>query len=350
MTGSSDGGPRRCPDCGTEIAPLLLSCPACGRLVHGDELRRLATAAAAASDAGDPRAALAAWREALDRLPPASRQAAAIADKVERLSRQVDAGGGKGGSGEAKERPAWAKGGGALAALGLLLWKFKFVLGFVFTKGKLLLLGLTKAGTLFSMLLSAGLYWTLWGWKFAFGLVLSLYVHEMGHVAALHRFGIRATAPMFIPGLGAVVRLKQYPASPMEDARVGLAGPIWGVGAVLAAYGLHLATGWDSLAAIARFSAWINLFNLLPVWQLDGGRGFRALNKSGRWWVVAAIGVMWFLTEEGLLALLLLAGGLRALAGSAPEESDRTTLWQFIALIVALSLASTLPVPGIGSP
>jgi len=67
-------------------------------------------------------------------------------------------------------------------------------------KGKLLLLGLTKSTTLFTMLLSMGVYWTAWGWRFALGLVLSIYVHEMGHVAALQRYGIKATAPMFIPG------------------------------------------------------------------------------------------------------------------------------------------------------
>src|SRR2546430_4861243 len=78
------------------------------------------------------------------------------------------------------------------------------------------------------MLLSAGVYWTIWGWKFALGVVLSIYVHEMGHVQALQRYGIKATAPMFIPGVGAVVRLKQYPADRREDARVGLAGPLWG--------------------------------------------------------------------------------------------------------------------------
>src|SRR3989454_12639768 len=81
------------------------------------------------------------------------------------------------------------------------------------------------------MLLSAGVYWAAWGWKFALGVVLSIYVHEMGHVQALQRYGIKATAPMFIPGVGAVVRLKQYPASPREDARVGLAGPLGGLGA-----------------------------------------------------------------------------------------------------------------------
>ncbi len=354
MTALTDGPPEvaaehhPCAACGTQIAPRLVSCPACGWLVHGEELRRLAQQAEAARGAGDAQGSLAAWRGALELLPPASRQAEVIAGKVEELSREVDdspAEASSNGGGEG--RFAWAKGGGIVATLGLLAWKLKAILGFAVTKGKVLLLGLTKTGTLFSMLLSAGLYWSIWGWKFAFGLVASIYVHEMGHVVALRRFGIRATAPMFIPGLGAVVRLKQYPASPREDARVGLAGPIWGLGAVVVTYGLHLVTDWDSLAAIARFAAWINLFNLMPVWQLDGGRGFRALGKTHRWWVVAAFGVMWFLTEEGLLALLLLAGFLRTLLGSVPEESDRTTLWQFIALIAAFSWFSTIPVPGL---
>src|SRR5213076_3474994 len=91
------------------------------------------------------------------------------------------------------------------------------------------LLGLTKAITFVSMLLSAGVYWTIWGWKFAVGVVLSIYVHETGHTQALQRYGIQATAPMFIPGIGAVIRLKQYPTDAREDARVGLAGPLWGL-------------------------------------------------------------------------------------------------------------------------
>ncbi len=336
-----------CGECGTQIAPRLLSCPACGWLVHGDELRRLARRAGEVRESGDLQGALAAWRRALELLPPASQQAEIIAGQVEELSRQVDESPGEAGAEEDEGGFAWAKGGGVLATVGLLAWKLKAVLGFLVTKGKVLLLGLTKTSTLFSMLLSAGLYWSLWGWKFGIGLVASIYVHEMGHVVALRRFGIRATAPMFIPGFGAMVRLKQYPASPMEDARVGLAGPIWGLGAVVVTWLAHLATGWDSLAAIARFAAWINLFNLLPVWQLDGGRGFRALGRKHRWWVVAAIGGMWLWTEEGLLALLLLAGVLRASFGTPPAESDRTTLWQFVGLVVVLSWFSTLPVPGI---
>ena len=59
------------------------------------------------------------------------------------------------------------------------------------------------------MAISLGVYWQLWGWKFALGFVLALYVHEMGHVAALRRYGVRASAPMFIPLLGAFVRLEE---------------------------------------------------------------------------------------------------------------------------------------------
>jgi Zn-dependent protease len=232
-----------------------------------------------------------------------------------------------------------------LGALGLLLWKFKFAVVFLLTKLKFLLLGLTKGSTLFSMVLSFGVYWAAWGWKFALGLVLSIYVHEMGHVFALSRLGIRATAPMFIPGVGAMVRLKQYPADPREDARIGLAGPLWGLGAAVGAFAVFLISSGLYWGAIARVGAWINLFNLLPVWQLDGGRGFRALSRTQRWVVVAALAVMLLLTGEGLLLLLLLAAGFRSLQKTDATVSDRLALLQFIFLVVALSLLCTIHVP-----
>jgi len=152
-----------------------------------------------------------------------------------------------------------------LAALGVsaaFIAKFKFAALLLLSKAKLLLLGLTKMGTLLSMAASLGLYWALWGWKFALGFVLSIYVHEMGHVAMLTRLGIRATAPMFIPGIGAIVRLRENLPTAREDARVGLAGPIWGLGAAVVAYALSLAFDSPMMRAIATVGAWINLFNL----------------------------------------------------------------------------------------
>jgi Zn-dependent protease len=297
-----------------------------------------------------------AWRSALRLLPPDSRQHGRVRQRVEELSRQVEA---EGPSPEAAEsssevlappvaaRSSARKLAAGLGATALLVWKFKFVLGFVVTKGKLLLLGLTKGSTLFSMLLSLGVYWVAFGWTFALGLVASIYVHEMGHVAALRRLGIRASAPMFVPGLGAMVRLKEYPASPREDARVGLAGPMWGLGAALVTYAAFLATSWAPLAAIARVSAWINLFNLIPVWQLDGSRGFRALSRTQRWMCAGVMAAMWIASTEMLLGILFAVAVFRAFGSDCPAQPDRRALAEFALLIAALSSLCMVVVPGL---
>jgi Zn-dependent protease len=322
------------------MAPTLLSCPGCGRLVHAEELKSLANEAEQAERAQDFPTALAAWRRALELLPADSRQRTVILARIDELGRKSPT--------DLSSAPLSGKArAGRLAglgAVGVLIWKFKFIAVFVLTKAKFLLLGLTKASTFLSMFLSLGVYWAAFGWKFALGLVISIYVHEMGHVAALWRFGFRATAPMFIPGVGAVVRLKQHPTNPVENARIGLAGPLWGLGAALAALCVYLATEWPSWLAIARVGAWINLFNLLPIWQLDGGRGFSSMSRPERWLAVAAIAVAWLLTAESLLLLLLIAGCFQAFQ-SAPEKNDRIGLAQYIGLVAALSAMCLLDVP-----
>jgi Zn-dependent protease len=321
-------------------------------LLHKEELEQLTAKAQIARKAGDVKQESSTWRRALEILPPDTRQYESISQRVGELSRLLEQSSRSspetGASTEISvadtapgKRWKWA----GLGALVLLIWKLKSVLAFVITKGKFLLAGLTKSGTFFSMILSFGVYWTAFGWKFAVGLIISIYVHEMGHVAALHRFGIRASSPMFIPGVGAFVRLGQYPVDAREDARVGLAGPMWGLGAALVAYLIFLASSAPSWGAIARVGAWINLFNLLPVWQLDGSRGFRALTRAERFLVTATIGVTWFLTGEGLLLLLGIAAALQAWGGKAPEQGDRTTLVQFLALIPTLSAMCLIQVP-----
>ncbi|MBY0400192.1 site-2 protease family protein, partial [Myxococcota bacterium] len=286
----------RCLGCGGDVAPVLLACPACGRLVHAERLALLAADGERAEAEAREAEAVFAWRSALELLPVHAPQAALIRQRVDALSARLEAAPARGHG----SIPKWLA---PLGAVGLLLWKFKFVLAFVLTKGKLLLLGLTKGSTFFSMLLAMGVYWTLWGWKFAVGFIAMIYVHEMGHVAALHRLGIRASAPMFVPGLGAFVRLDQYPASAREDARIGLAGPIWGLAAAVSAYALHLATGYAVLAGIAHAGAVVNLFNLIPVWQLDGSRGLRALARRERILVAVLVGAAFLWTSEGVLLL-----------------------------------------------
>lgn len=342
-----------CPQCGTELSPALLSCPKCGRLVHGGRLTQLAAEARAASEAGDVSGALSRWREALGLLPPGSKQHAGVAARVDELSKQVDAAGFAGATGRppggGSAGATLGKVAGAGGAVALLLWKFKFAVVFLLTKGKLLLFGLTKASTLFSMLASIGAYWLAFGWKFAVGLVLTIYVHEMGHVAMLMRYGMKASAPMFVPGLGAMIMLKQHPANPREDARIGLAGPTWGLAAAAVAYAVSLATGWPSWAATAKVAGWLNLFNLTPVWQLDGSRGFRALSNLQRWMVVATMGLMFVVAQDAFIAIIAVVAVTRVVAdrAKAPAEGDKAAFYLFVFLVVACALMSEIPVPGI---
>jgi len=177
---------------------------------------------------------------------------------------------------------------GPLVAIGLLLAKFG-------TKLKAVLFLLPKLKfltTSASMLVSIVAYQLIFGWPFAVGFVLLLLLHELGHVIQLRREGIQASAPMFIPFLGAVISAKSMGDDAAAEARVGLAGPVLGTIATLVPLGIWLATGDDFWRALAYIGFLINLFNLLPVLPLDGGRAMAALSP----WV-------WFVGFAGLIAL-----------------------------------------------
>jgi Zn-dependent protease len=238
----------------------------------------------------------------------------------------------------------WAKRFGKASPLAVLLWKFKTFLLLALTKGKLLLLGLTKFSTIASMLVSFGVYWARWGWEFAAGFVLSIYVHEMGHVAALKRFGIAATAPMFIPGFGALIWQKEAAKSVEQDAIVGLAGPLWGMGAALvslAAYGITHLPVWG---AIARTGAWMNLFNLTPIFFLDGSHAFRALARRDRL-IIAVIALgLWGITHVGMLLLVAGVALFRCFGKDMPERGISAILIQFLGLLGVLGFVASLPV------
>ena len=327
---------RACAGCGAQFPQTALACPSCHKLVHGDELRALSEQAHDHEQKGELRAALASWHAALALLPPQSRQYAHVHGTALRLTSALEQTPALHPApvhptDKNKQALGWAGG------LGLLLWKFKAIALFAFTKLKFLLLGLTKAKTFFSMLLSMGVYFTLFGWKFAVGLVFSIYVHEMGHVAALRRIGIPVSAPMFVPGLGAYVRSGAYPTTPAQDARVGLAGPIWGLCTALLCAALYYATSVPIWGALAESGAYLNLFNLLPVWQLDGARGFSALDKRQRILVVATLGLAWFFTHETLLLIVGAVAAYRAFATTPSLAPDRRTLLEFVLLITMLS-------------
>ena len=196
--------------------------------------------------------------------------------------------------------------GGALAAAALLLAKLGAKL-----KALLLLLPKLKLFTTSaSMLVSIGAYSLLFGWKFAVGFVLLLLVHEYGHVLQLRREGVPASAPLFIPFLGAVVGMKRMPDDAAAEARVGLAGPILGAVGCLVPVALYGLTGDDLWRALAFTGFFLNLFNLAPVLPLDGGRAMAALSP---WMWVIGYGILLgtaIAFPNPIILLIVLFGGL----------------------------------------
>lgn len=328
-------GRRSCAQCGTELASAALACPACQTLVHADRLRWLAARAesfVAAGKLGDARIT---WEEALGLLPASSKQHAVIAAKVTDLAtRMTDAselGHGAAPGAARTEGPWWKRWGAGAAAFLLLL----------IGKGKFLLVGLTKLPTFFSMFAFFGVYWATFGWPLALGLVVSIYIHEMGHVAAIVRLGKKPSAPMFIPGIGAFVSYSRGINDPREDAFIGLAGPIWGAGAGLIAFGVAKWTGSDTWLAIAQLTGMLNLFNLLPVFGLDGSHGFKALNTMQRWGVALAFMLAFWLTSFKLIILLALVAAWRAF-GRDVGRGDAQTFANFLGLVGVLSWMASL--------
>ena len=193
-----------------------------------------------------------------------------------------------------------------LARLGPLGVIAAFALG----KLKLIvpLLKMTKLGTLLSMLVAIWAYAMLWGLPFAVGFVLLIFVHELGHVLVMRQQGIRAGAPVFIPFVGAVIAMKSLPRNAWVEALVGIGGPV--LGSVGALFCLVVASLSGSLFwyALASTGFLINLFNLIPISPLDGGR---IVGVISRWlWAAGyAVGIVVFLlTWSPILFLILLLG------------------------------------------
>jgi Zn-dependent protease len=250
---------------------------------------------------------------------------------------------------EPTERPSWWKrAGGALAAAGLLIVKFAAKL-----KALVLLLPKLKLFTTSaSMLVSVGAYSLIWGWKFAAGFVLLLLVHEMGHVIQLRREGVDATAPLFIPFLGAVVGMKQLPDDAAAEARVGLAGPVLGSLGCLIPLALWQATGDEFWQALAFTGFFLNLFNLLPVLPLDGGRAMAALSPW-MWFVgfllLVAVAIAF---PNPIILIIVLFGGLetyrRWKARKSPEAQRYYRVKPSTRLAVAVVYIGLAVALGIG--
>src|SRR5919201_3126818 len=221
-----------------------------------------------------------------------------------------------------EDRGLFKRIGAGLAALAALIAKAGAQL-------KFLLLLLPKAKlfvTAGSMLVSVAAYAALWGWQFGLGFVLLLLVHEMGHAIQMRREGMKTTAPVFIPFFGAFIGMKEMPKNAAMEARVGLAGPVLGSIGCLVPLALYGLTGNNLFRALAFIGFCLNLFNLLPIVPLDGGRAMAAISPLV--WLVGFAGLLAgaVLFPNPIILLIVLFAGLegwrRFKARNSPEAQE----------------------------
>ena len=164
------------------------------------------------------------------------------------------------------------------------------------------------SGTVITMLISIGVYALIFGWRYAVGFIALLLVHEMGHFIAARQRGLPVGMPTFIPFMGAWINIKEMPHDAETEAFVGLGGPLLGTVGTLACY--FVARNYDVhwLLAVSYSGFFLNLFNLIPLRPLDGGRITAVL--SPRIWLlgVPILGlVMWYRFSFLLVVIAILA-------------------------------------------
>ena len=235
------------------------------------------------------------------------------------------------------------------AGLLILLGKFKFLS---------LLAGVLKLKTLVTMLLSIAVYATQWGWEFAAGFVLLIFVHEAGHAVVMQREGIPAGAPVFIPFVGAFIAMRGRPRDAYVEAKVGMGGPLFGSLAAWAVLAAGVFLERPLWVAIGHAGVFLNLFNLIPVSPMDGGRIAGVFTKP--FWIAGyALGIAATVLTRSPILLLVMLVGLVTLwqrlkhpvpgYDQVPRAQRLAMGLAYLALVVGLSATlqvGTLPHPG----
>jgi Zn-dependent protease len=207
------------------------------------------------------------------------------------------------------QQPEPTRGGGfkkilaPLGLIGVLILKFSAKLKFIIMPVLKFFPVILKTGG--TMILSMWAYTLFWGVWFAVGFVLLIFIHECGHLVAAKRLGLKVGAPVFIPFMGAIIALKEAPRNAWIEAQVGIGGPILGALGAGACELIFMATGNPMFRALAYTGFFLNLFNLMPVGFLDGGRIVTALSP---WlWVVGFVilGAMTLMHPNFILILIL---------------------------------------------
>ncbi len=308
-----------CPECSHYLAEGTLACPECGAMRYGGHLRTLAIAATEQEKEQHWTEAREIWRDALQWVPAGTKQALAVEQRVELIDTKL--------RGVADWKARWTKRLGPLAPVVFFLAKIKTYL----------LLAL-KLKFLLGFVAFFGVYWALWGWKFALGFTVAVLLHEMGHYVAAKRRGLKVDLPMFLPGLGAYVRWYSQGISLDGLASIALAGPFAGL--IVAVVCGAISVVWHSplFAALANVGAWVNLFNLTPVFGLDGAQATYALDRTQRWLILATSLIFFGVLREGPFAFIAMGMAWRLWKGGYPEKPNSKTMIQFVLLLFALGL------------
>jgi Zn-dependent protease len=250
-----------CPRCGGDVDDSALACPACGLFMHIPELEAL-TREALPLETTNPEAAAKVWEKALELLPPESEEAKALDRRIDQLL----------GIQPRENDPPW--------------------------KATLKTVG--------SMIVSIVVYLLVFHWslEMATGFVVMILIHEMGHVVALWWYKMRASPPIFIPFMGAIIDLRENPPNAKVEAIVGIAGPVAGTIGAVACYFL----AWQGhsgmmpsqdLMTVAYLGFMLNLFNLLPIPPLDGGRVTAAISP---WiWMLGIVGLVGLMVRDVMM-------------------------------------------------
>ena len=337
MLPSTPDSSTTCQRCQRPLTPGALACDYCHALVHTGELDRLAAEARALEAQSRLLEARERWLSILPLLPGDSQQALWIRSHARELE----------GAAPAAQRPeapgsgkTWAKRLGPLGPVALLLAKFK-------TVG----LALFKLKFLFSFASFIGLYWAVWGPKFGIGFAMLVLIHEMGHYIDIKRRGLPAEMPMFLPGFGAYVRWAAMGVSLATQAAVSLAGPLAGLLGAAVCELVWWKTGNGLWAALARSTAVLNVINLTPIWVLDGGKAFGALEKTERIVILTGALILCFVLDEKIFLVVAAGATYRLFTRDFPAEPSRPTTAYFVAVMVALGIVMYLaPDQGFGRP
>ncbi len=327
-----------CPNCSHWLSEGTLACPDCQTLTYGQHLSSLAAEAQALERQGQWPEARDRWRSALQWLPEGTSQAQNIHQHIQSIDERLQA--------EDDKRARWTKRLGPFAPIVFFLLKAKTYF-FLILKMKFLL-------GIFSFF---GLYWLLFGWRFALGFTASIFIHEMGHYVAVKRRGLKADLPIFFPGLGAYVRWYSLGVSKPDLAAIALAGPLFGLLTAVACLSVAWFGHSQLFLVLANVGAWINFFNLLPILGLDGAQATYALSRMQRGLIAATCVIFFALTFSGEIGgdhnqwiFLIVGGGMiwRCFTNDEPEAGDTKTFAIFQALVILLGFLLYLtPVGGI---